>query len=111
MKDDKRWTLGPAKNPSCHSNHLAFTHVTRIFVTHISTLAPEKGAEKPKTSGKSHASLCLRRCLPAALLGLGGSGRAFEACEKDFRAVAGSPRVEVTHGQLLGSSWSQLVPR
>jgi hypothetical protein len=27
-----------------------------------------------------------RRCLPAALLG--GSGRPFEACEKDFRAVA-----------------------
>ena len=28
----------------------------------------------------------LRRCLPTALLG--GKGRPFEACERDFRAVA-----------------------
>eukprot|EP00435_Cladocopium_sp_Y103_P058261 s827_g20.t1 len=48
----------------------------------------------------------VRRCLPAALLG--GSGRPFEACEKDFRAVATLPADadEQRVGTVLNRGWA-----
>ena len=41
----------------------------------------------------------LRRCVPGALLG--GTGRPYEACAKDFRAVAGGVRALQT-----GARWT-----
>ncbi|CAE7215003.1 unnamed protein product [Symbiodinium sp. KB8] len=47
---------------------------------------PDGGAEALPCEGELTE---LRRCLPKALLG--GKGRPFEACERDFRAVAMLP--------------------
>ena len=48
----------------------------------------------------------VKRCLPGALLELGGSSRAFETCEKDFRAVTALPSDEQKALVVLNRAWS-----